>query len=228
MATEEIETWIGIDDRQSNEAPFQNSEVNRLAVTGLILEMIRKLFSQDGHSIISPALSDYYWVAEPEGDLSEAKHQILIEEVFSWTPDTAGMRPAILVRANKWIDRRLTLGDKVVTGNPKPSGEEHYYRHVQGSHTVFAIGRTSSQTELLAREVYLYLNSFSPIILKETCFERWTVPELDAVQELEEYEEHFVIPINLVYELSYSWKLFPITRLLQGVLTNFETTARSD
>jgi hypothetical protein len=223
MTTSNRETWIGIDDRPSTEAPFQHSEVNRLAVTGLVLEMIRKLFSKEGHSIINPMIDSYYWVPEPEGDLSEAKHQILIEEVFSWTPDTAGMRPAILVRGNKWQDRRLTLGDKV-QHEPRKSGEEEYYRHVQGSHTIFAIGRTSAQTELLAREVYLYLNSFSPIILKETCFDRWTVPVLDAVQELEEYEEHFVIPLNLVYELSYSWKLFPVTRLLQGVLTNFETT----
>jgi len=215
------ETWIGIDDRLETEAPIQHSEVNRLAVTGLILEMIRKLFSKEGHNIINPALDGYYWVSEPEGDLSEAKNQILIEEVFSWTPEKAGSRPAVLARGNKWQDRRLTLGDKV-QHEPKVSGEEEYYRHIQGSHTIFAIGRTSAQTELLAREVYLYLNSFSPIILEETCFDRWTVPVLEGVQELEEYEEHFVIPLNLVYELSYSWKLFPVTRLLQGVLTNFD------
>ena len=215
------ETWIGIDDRPDTEAPIRHTEVNRLSVTGLTIELIRKLFSKEGSNIVSPALDNYYWVPEPEGDLAEAKHQILVEEVFSWTPEKAGIRPAILIKGNKWQDRRVTLGDKV-HHSPQPSGEEKYFRHIQGSHTIFALGRTSAQTELLAREVYLYLNSFSPTILKETCFDRWDVPVLEGVQELEEYEEHFVIPLNLVYELSYSWKLFPVTRLLQGVLTNFE------
>jgi hypothetical protein len=222
MADNQKETWIGIDDRPDNESPLRHSEPNRLAVTGLLLELIRGLFGEDGTNIINPALANYYWVPELQGTLEEAKNQILVEEVFSWTPDKTGTRPAVLVRGNKWEDRRVTLGDKV-HHMPELSGKEKYYKHVTGSHTVFVIGRTSAQTELFAREVYLYLNSFSPIILKETCFERWTVPVLDGVQELEEYEEHFVIPINLVYELSYSWKLFPVTRLLQGVLMNFET-----
>jgi hypothetical protein len=220
--TDHRETWIGLDDRSNTEAPMQSSELSRLSVTGLTLELIRELFLKDAHNVINPALVDYYWVSEPEGDLDEAKNQILIEEVFSWTPDTAGQRPAILVRGNKWQDRRVSIGNKVHALTPA-SGEEHYTKQVQGSHTIFAIGRTSAQTELLAREVYLYLNSFSPIIVKETCFDRWDVPVLEAVQELEEYEEHFVIPINLIYELSYSWKLFPVTRLLQGVLSNFDT-----
>ena len=222
MANNPRETWIGIDDRPADESPLQHSEPNRLAVTGLLLEMLRGMFGESGTNIINPAIAEYYWVPEPKGSLDDAKNQMLIEEVFSWTPDKAGVRPAILVKGNKWQDRRVTLGDKVQHA-PQISGEEKYYRHVTGSHTVFVVGRTSAQTELLAREVYLYLSSFSPIIVKETCFERWTVPVLEGVQELEEYEEHFVIPINLVYELSHSWKLFPVTRLLQGVLTNFET-----
>jgi len=221
--TEHRETWIGLDDRLSTEAPMQASELSRLTVTGLTLELIRELFLKEANNIINPAVADYYWVSEPEGDLEEAKNQILIEEVFSWTPDTAGQRPAILVRGNKWQDRRLSIGGHKVHGATPLSGEETYHKHIQGSHTIFVIGRTSAQTELLAREVYLYLNSFSSIIVDETCFSRWDAPVLEAVQELEEYEEHFVIPINLIYELSYTWKLFPVTRLLQGVLTNFET-----
>ena len=217
------ETWIGVSERSETEAPMQQSEISRLSVTGLVLELTRELFKEGAHNIINPAIDDYYWVPSPEGDLADAKHQILIEEVFSWTPETAGQRPAILVRGNKWQDRRISIGNKIHTNTIPESGEEKYIKHVQGSHTIFVVGRTSAQTELLAREVYLYLNSFSPIIVRETCFDRWDVPVLEAVQELEEYEEHFVIPINVIYELSYSWKLFPVTRLLQGVLTNFET-----
>lgn len=219
--TEHRETWIDLDDRPDTEAPMQSSELSRLTVTGLTLELIRELFLQDANNIINPAIADYYWVPEPEGPIEEAKNQILIEEVFSWTPDTAGQRPAILVRGNKWQDRRISIGDRI-HGTLDTSSEETFLKHVQGSHTIFVIGRTSAQTELLAREVYLYLNSFSSIIVSETCFDRWDAPVLEGVQELEEYEEHFVIPINLIYELSYSWKLFPVTRLLQGVLTSFE------
>ena len=219
------ETYIDYSVRPGSEEYFRYSEVSRLSVTGIVLELLRNIFSQADGNIINPAIQDYYWAPEFDPDRENARNQILIEEAFSWTPDKAGQRPAILVKGNKWVDRPLSIGDRL-HGTDNLEGEEEFYMHVVGSHTAFVVGNTSAQTELLAREVYLYLKSFSHVILKETCFERWTVPSLEGVQELEEYEEHFVIPINLQYELSYTWKLFPVTRLLQGVFFDIELDSK--
>jgi len=215
------ETYIDYSVRPGSEEYFRYSEINRLAVTGIVLELIRNIFDKNSNNIINPAINKYFWAEGFDETLSEAQNQVLIEDVFTWDPSSAGQRPAILVKGNKWVDVPLSIGDRI-HGENNLEGEESYYRHIKGSHTVFVVGKTPAQTELLAREVYLYLSSFSYTILKETCFESWDVPVFEAVQELEEYTEHFAIPINLQYELSYTWKLFPVTRLLQGVFFDLE------
>tara|TARA_Y100000034_G_scaffold126707_1_gene178352 strand:+ start:133 stop:825 length:693 start_codon:yes stop_codon:yes gene_type:complete len=215
------ETYIDYSVRPGSEEYFRYSEISRLSVTGIVLELLRNIFSKDANNVINPAIQDYYWAPEFDADMENARNQIMIEDVFSWTPDKAGQRPAVLVKGNKWIDQKASIGHRL-HGNQSTDGKESFYKRVKGGHTIFVIGKTPAQTELLAREVYLYLSSFSQVIIKETCFDRWEVPTFEAVQELEEYTEHFAIPINLQYELSYTWELFPVTRLLQGVFFDLE------
>ncbi len=215
------ETYIDYSVRPGSEEYFRYSEINRLAVTGIILELLRNIFAKDSNNVINEAIKDYYWAPEFDPDMSNARNQIMIEDVFTWTPDKAGQRPAILTKGNKWVDERVSIGDRL-HGESNLDGKETFYKRVKGGHIIFVVGRTPAQTELLAREVYLYLSSFSNAILKETCFDRWDVPAFEAIQELEEYAEHFVIPINLQYELSYTWELFPVTKLLQGVFFDLE------
>ena len=100
MADNQKETWIGIDDRPDNESPLRHSEPNRLAVTGLLLELIRGLFGEDGTNIINPALANYYWVPELQGTLEEAKNLCLLVEEHMPEKFTT-----ITLRMSAWLDR---------------------------------------------------------------------------------------------------------------------------
>ena len=123
------ETYIDYSVRPGSEEYFRYSEINRLAVTGILLELIRNIFAKDDNNIINPAIKNYFWEKEFDENLSNAQNQVLIEDVFTWAPDKSGQKPAILVKGNRWTDKPLSIGDRV-HGENNLSGEENFYRHI--------------------------------------------------------------------------------------------------
>lgn len=191
-------------------------EPNRVIITGILLDLIRQLFSSpEGRNILSLQLKDYFWSAEFDENLDEAKYQLIIEDVYTWDPTKAGIRPGILIKPGTWVDRNLLIGDKI-------QGLDHsrYERMMVGSHSIFVIGQTATQTELLAREVHMYLGHFKQEIRHTLSFDKWEVAELAEISELEESDEHFVIPLTVAYQFAHAWEVKPVGPLLQHAITS--------
>jgi len=200
---------------------IKNLDVSRLYVTGLLLELARLLFSEaEVRHTLHPDLKEFYWAESFDPDIEKAKYQVLIESACSWTPDRAMGRPAILVKANAWEESRMGIGDSAYTS--PSSGDKRKSRFISGTHTFFCIGTTEPQTELLAREVSLYLSQFAELIQKESCFHRFEVVQLAEINILEESDQHFVIPVVVAYQLESSWKLMPVSRLWQKAVVKVE------
>jgi hypothetical protein len=185
-------------------------------ITGILLDLLRQLFSSaDGKNVLSAHLKDYFWAEDFDEDIQAAKYQLIIEDVYTWDPTKAGIRPGILIKPGAWVDRNMLIGDRI-------QGLDHakYERSMVGSHNIFVIGQTSTQTELLAREVHMYLGHFKQEIRHALSFDRWEVAELAEISELEESDEHFVIPLTVAYQFAHAWEVKPVGPLLQHAITS--------
>lgn len=195
------------------EEPLYCQFPNRLAVTGIVLDCIRQLFS-NSNNIVHPQIKEFFWASEQTSDVMKAPFQLIIEDSFFFDVQKTGIRPAIIVKAGAWQESKLVIGDNGMSG-------ETYYKKITGSHAIQVMAKTISQAELLAREVHGYLSHFGPILREWIEFSRWEVPGLGEPTELEEHAENVIIPITLNYEIVYSWDLHPQTsRLLRNIALN--------
>ena len=94
-------------------------------------------------------------------------------------------------------------------------GNDHYVTFWKGSHTLFCIGGTGAQAEILATEVQRELTEFGPELVRTLGLMRFQVTEIGAVGELEEAQENFVVPVTVGYAYEERW----ITRI-QGPRLN--------
>ncbi len=184
---------------------------SRLAITGIILDCIRQLFSKPCN-LTHPQLKDFFWEPDNTSDPLKAPYQVMVEDSFFFDLSKSGIRPAILVKAGNWQESKMVLGDNGLLGNI-------YHKRVQGTHSIQVIAKTVAQAELLAREVHGYLGHFGPLIREWIGVARWEVPTLGEPTELEEQSENVVISLGVAYELVYSWELHPTTsRLLRQIV----------
>jgi len=132
---------------------------------------------------------------------------ILIESVWRWNPATTGKRPAVLIKRNAYTNHRVGIGDKRQGPASDKFGFTHFETFWIGSHSLFCIGGTGSQADLLATEVSRQIHEFGQQISKELGLYRFAVLEVGAVAKLEESTENFVVPVNVGYAFSERWSL---------------------
>jgi len=186
---------------------------NRLAITGVILDTIRQLFSSSSN-LLHPQLKDFYWAAEPTKDPLKAPYQLVIEDKFAFNINDAGIRPAILVKSGNWQEAKMLLGDKAVVVND-------YYKRIAGTHSVTVVAKTIAQAELLAREVHAYLCHFGPLLREWMNMYRWEVSGISEPQKIDEQQENIVITIPVSYEIIHTWELnSESSRLLRQILVS--------
>ena len=196
-----------------DEAPIHCQFPSRLALTGIILDCIRQLFSSS-RNLMHPQLKDFFWADKSTQDVLRAPYQVTIEDSFFFDLSKNGIRPAVIVKAGTWQESKLTIGDNGLAGST-------YCKKITGSHSVTIIAKTVSQAELLAREVHGYLSHFGPLLREWMQLSRWEVPAIGEPTEAEEQSENVVISINVSYEIMYSWDLHPDTsRLLRQIVIN--------
>lgn len=194
-------------------APICTQFPSRLAITGVILDCIRQLFSNSAN-LLHPQLKDFFWASEPTLDPLRAPFQVIVEEIFAFDLAKSGIRPAILIKPGDWTEQRLVLGDNSL-------GQEIYHKKILGNHVIQIVAKTSPQAELLAREVQGYLSHFGPLLREWMELVRWEVPGIKAPTELEEQSENVTILIPITYELVYSWEIQPNTsRLMRQIVVN--------
>lgn len=162
-----------------------------LILTGLFRDLLIKHFST-ANQVEEPSLKHLIWQGSERTD-------ILIESVHAWTPQMAHRRPAVLIKRDDCNYLPMGIGDRR-QGPPADSrGDPHYVRYWMGSHTLFCIGGTGAQAELLATEVKRYLSHFGPLIRETIDLKQFRVVRIGAVGQLEEAAENFVVPVSVGY-----------------------------
>lgn len=188
---------------------------SRLAISGVILDCLRQLFSSPDN-ILHPQLKEFYWAPEATEDALKAPFQVTIENYFSINLSQMIVRPAILVKPGVWQESKLAIGDRSIGGT-----DSQYYKRITGTHTVSVLGKTVAQAELIAREVHGYLSHFGPLLREWMGLSRWDVPSISEPTDMESNLDNIIIQIPVQYEFVYSWELTPqASRLLRQISVN--------
>jgi hypothetical protein len=130
---------------------------------------------------------------------------ILIESIHRWRPELTEKRPAVLVKRNAYSNLRVGVGDRRQGPPADGYGDPHYATYWVGSHTLFCLGGTGAEAELLSTEVQRELTEFGPFVARSVGLMRWQVLEIGQVQQVEEATENFVVPVTVGYTYEQRW-----------------------
>ena len=86
-----------------------------------------------------------------------------------------------------------------------------------GSHTLFCIHGTGASAEILASEVMGHLVACSWPIRRHLGLRQFSVTEVGNIQELEESNENYVVPITVGWGYEHTWQLREESLPLQSV-----------
>lgn len=170
-----------------------------LLMTGMLRNVLMRHFSH-GTYIEHPSLRKLVW---KDGD----GPGILIESIHRWTPNNTELRPAVLVKRNDCDNMRRGWGDIRQGPATDKFGHEHYVTFWTGSHTLFCIGGTGGQAELLGTEVQRELTQFGPKLLQYLDLKAFRVLKRGAVGMVEEATQNFVVPVTVGYGFEERWVL---------------------
>lgn len=193
-------------------------------LTGAFGRILRDHFS-DPNLIEAATLKDNVWHAQPQ-DTTEGSvgTGILIEPIFRWDPQQLGKRPAVYVKRNGFQIQRYGINDglqvglgKNAAGDLKANEGEQHFVGVLGSHTLFCIGRTGAETEILAGEVFREIQHFAPVIRRDLKLKKLAVTEVTEPQLLEEYDQHLAVAVVLGWGYFEKWRLVPKAPWLKGL-----------
>ena len=185
-----------------------------LLMTGFLRQNLMEHFAEKDQ-IEDGSLKDYLWK-------SSADSSILIESITRWKPNETAARPALIIKRGPWRVERKGINDQNF-GADNLDGYDRYSTFMHGSHTIYCITNTGAECEKLSAEVYRHLITFTPLIRQELKLHRFVVAEVGPLSELEESDEHFVVPISVTYSHEEAWTLKPqVPKLKRIVLTTFE------
>ena len=186
------------------------STLNRpLLMTGIFRDVLTRHFVSIDY-IEEPDLRHLIW---KEGETSG----ILIESIHRWRPELTEHRPAVIVKRNSYQNQRRGIGDRRLGPHTDAEGFEHFVTFWVGSHTLFCIGGSGAQAELLGTEVQRELTQFGPELSKKLDLKRFQVTQVGVVSELEEAQENFVVPVTVGYAYEERWVIRPQVPKLSNV-----------
>lgn len=169
-----------------------------IVLTGFMRDFMVRHF-QEGN-IEEPALRHLVW-------RNALTTNILIESIHRWRPQLTESRPAVIIKRNAYSNRRVGIGDRM-QGNPADRvGDPHFATYWMGSHTLFCIGATGAQAELLGTEVQRELCQYTYLIQQALGLHRFQVTDVGEIGELEESTENFVVPVTVGYAFEDRWVL---------------------
>lgn len=181
-----------------------------IVMTGMFRDVLIRHFCAAEY-IEAPELRHLIWQESPEGS------NILIESIHRWRPHLTEQRPAVIVKRNAYSNQRKGIGDKQQGPPADIYGSQRFATFWTGSHTLFCIGGTGAQAELLATEVQREISQFGPVIRRLMQLHRLQVVEVGEIGELEEATENFVVPIIVGYAYEECWALVPQAPPLHNV-----------
>lgn len=191
-------------------------------MTGVVTRLLQEHFANVNNLIYTDKFDGRTGVEEMIWSKDRTLTKIQIDPVWLYNAEDIQRRPAIYVKRNTWTTQRLGIADGyTINASKTASGEigrvrgEYKSRAVLGSHTIFAVGRTGAEAELIGSEVFDFLLSFSPILRSDLSLHRMEVTEIGPVSMLDESSEHFVVPVTLAYAAMWAWRLEMISPWLQ-------------
>lgn len=169
-------------------------------MTGLFVEHFQRHFAETNF-VEDGSLRELIWRDTPTTN-------ILIESVWRWDPTTTERRPAIIVKRNQYTFQRVGIGDNRHQLQPTDAqGNPHYFALWVGSHTLFAIGGSGAQAELLGAEVQREMTEFAPRLRESLGLMRIEASQVGPVALLEESQDNFVVPVTVSYVYPERWML---------------------
>ena len=178
-------------------SPLCSKPLRSWLLTGFFRECLTRLF-YSAENIEEPDLRTLLWT--PGTDT-----KILIEADTLWAPQLTQLRPGVIIKRNGYKNMLMAIGD--LMQGPDTQGDYHHETFWVGSHTLFAIGGSGMQAELLGSEVQRYFTEFALYLAKDVGLTRLQVTELDAPAKLEESNENWVVPVTVGYTFSEAWKV---------------------
>lgn len=200
-------------------------------LTGAILRILQNHFSTANY-IEDAALKDNVMKLQPE-DTTEGLIEtgILIAPVYKWDPAQLGKRIALYIKRNPLRSQRYGINHGITSGLGKEAdgslttlrGDYHTFA-VLGSHTVYCIGRTGAETEVLGYEVFRELGQFGPAIRKDLKLHRWDVTEMTDINRIEEYDQHFVAAVVVGWAYFETWRIVPDAPWLKTLVIDIQAS----
>lgn len=169
------------------------------AITGLLRILLTDYFSHP-ENILKSSLKDRIYK-------DTADTGIVIESAGLWKPETAGKRPAILIRRG---ELRINMAG-LYSGHEMGTDPERFDVIYEGSHNIICIAKTVAETEDLTEEVMRFLINISPVVISELPIARFSVVAVSPVSVLEEARTHWRAAIALVYRYTEKWNIARIT-----------------
>jgi len=166
--------------------------VNRQDVTGLIHRLLTSYFSNPDN-IRNEALKDrVYRRDETTG--------ILIESVGHFRPELAEKRPAILIRPGEWKTVDIGLQNQMINADVyQPTTE--YILIVEGTHNIITVSKNPAETEILADEVFKFLNVLRIVIPSVTPISLFRVLGISEPKAIPEQRTHFYCVLPVRYQI---------------------------
>lgn len=133
---------------------------------------------------------------------------ILIDPVWKYNREDIQRRPGLLVKRNQWTTQKVAIGDGHTIasgGNGRVEGR-YQTRLIVGSHTVFCIGGSAAEAELLASEVFGHFMGFAQVVREELKLHSFEVQSIEAVSHFEEHNDKYVVPVVLGYTSAKAWR----------------------
>jgi len=211
-------TQIGLEDKSS----LCTTGFTPNLLTGFFTRALRDHFSDpdnlefggrnefrivDGQRVMVEELQSYVWTAGPDT-------KILIDPVWKYNRENIQARPGLLVKRNQFSRSSLVLGDGY-TVRPERN-EDGTVRRVRGryqtcaiagSHTVFCIAGSGAETELLGSEVFNHFLQFGQVFREEMNLHEFEAKSMEPVAYLEEFDDHYVVPVVLAYAYTAAWRI---------------------
>lgn len=155
----------------------------------------------DSSFVQETALKNKIWNRDPQ------KTGIAIEAHSAFDKSLTENRPGIIIKRHAWKHVRMGINNLAAMGSTTADGKQSYANLWQGSHSLFCIGGTPGEAEVLANEVFGDLNAFAPVVQVHLGLMRLEVAEIGEIATLEESGKNFVVPVDIAYALQESWRL---------------------
>jgi hypothetical protein len=178
-------------------------------LTGVFRDILTRHFLS-ADQIEDPVLRDVIWKNTDDTG-------ILIESVHNWRPATTERRPAVIVKRNAYQNKKRGIGNRRMGPHADKEGFEHYVTYWEGSHTLFCLGGSGAQADILGGEVQRHLTEFADPIQVSLHLLDFRVLQAGPVAELEEAQENFVVPITVGYAYEERWVVKPQVPLLSNI-----------